>query len=102
MSVEPVTIEAVTVKPVQRVGLGLTLSEDNMSSSDHRDGDVMSALAQTGLLLCISVVRGDSSRRFGDDQTSLGQTDSRDDGGSIQTMVTIQAVVGLSLSLSLA
>merc|ERR1712033_104141 len=29
-------------------------------------------------------------------------TNSRDDGCSIQTMVTIQAIVGLSLSLSLA
>ena len=79
-----------------RISLSLTLA------NDHRDLDGVSALTETSLLLCISVVRGDGPRRFGDNQTSLGQTDSRDDGCSIQTMVTIQAIVGLSLSLSLA
>merc|ERR1712234_85076 len=88
----------IRVKHQQRISLSLSLALSN----DHRDLDGVSALTETSLLLCISVVRGDGPRRFGDNQTSLGQTDSRDDGCTIQTMATIQAIVGLSLSLSLA
>merc|ERR1719481_1930610 len=85
---------AVGMSHQARVGFGLTLS------NHHGDLDGVGALAETGLLLGGSVVRGDGSRWKGEDQS--GVSHAHCGVHKAVAVATVEAVVWLSVSGALA